>query len=138
MSVFVLDCSVTVAWLFHDEATPETDELLDRLKKGAALVPAIWSLEVGNVLTKAQRRNRVTAAQAASCLELVRRLPIEVDAETERRALNEVLSLARTERLTTYDAAYLELAMRRGLDLATRDKALVLAAGRVKVETLPG
>ena len=127
-----------MAWLFDDETTPETDELLDRLKKGAALVPAIWRLEVGNVLIRAERSNRVTAAQVASSLELIRRLPIEVDAETERRALKEVLLLARTERLTTYDAAYLELAMRRGLNLATRDKALVLAAGRVKVETLPG
>ena len=137
MSAFVLDCSIAVAWLFDDEASPETDALLDRLKNDGALVPGLWRLELGNVLAHAERRNRIAAAQIAAYLDLLNRLPIVTDTETESRALREILTLARTENLTTYDAAYLELAMRRRAELATRDKAPIQAAARVGVETLP-
>ena len=138
MNAFVLDCSITVAWLFDDEVTPETDGLLDRLKDSGALVPALWRLELGNVLAQAEKHKRITATQMAKHLDLLDRLPIATDTETESRAFREILALARTEGLTTYDAAYLELAMRRGLELATRDKQLVRAARRLQVETLPG
>ena len=137
MSAFVLDCSIAVAWLFEDEATPETDALLDRLKDDSALVPGLWHLELGNVLTQAERRKRISVARTAAHLERLGRLPIVTDTETERRALRETLTLARTYGLTTYDAAYLELAMRRGVELATRDKALIRAARGVEVRTLP-
>ena len=137
MSVFVLDCSVAVAWLFDDEASPETDALLDRLRDDGALVPGLWRLELGNVLVHAERRNRIAAPQIAAYFDLLDRLPIVTDAETESRALREILTLARTANLTTYDAAYLELAMRRNAELATRDKALIRAARGVGVETLP-
>ena len=137
MSAFVLDCSIAVAWLFDDEATPETDVLLDRLKDDHALVPRLWHLELGNVLAQAERRKRISAAQIAAHLERLERLPIVTDTETERRAFREILTLARSERLTTYDAAYLELAMRRGVELATRDKALIRTARGVEVRTLP-
>lgn len=137
MSVFVLDCSIAVAWLFDDETSPETDALLDRLKADGALVPGLWRLELGNALTQAERRNRIAAAQIAAYLDLLDRLPIVTDAETESRALREILTLARTENLTTYDAAYLELAMRRNVELATRDRALIRAARDIGVETLP-
>ncbi len=137
MSSFVLDCSVTVAWLFDDEATPETDALLDWLKFDDAFVPGLWSLELGNVLARAERQKRISAPQVAACLGLLGHLPIVTDTETESRAFREILALARAERLTTYDAAYLELAMRMGLQLATRDKALMQAARRVAVETVP-
>ena len=137
MSGFVLDCSIAVAWLFADEASPDTDALLDRLPDGGALVPRLWHLELGNVLAKAERHQRTSAAQIAAHLELVKRLPIATDTETESRAFGEILALARTQGLTTYDAAYLELAMRRGVELATRDKALIRAARRVDVPTVP-
>ena len=137
MSEFVLDCSLTVSWLFADEATPATERLLEQLGDGPALVPSLWHLEVGNVLLTSERGGRISVSQSASCLELLGRLPIEVDAETSGRALSDVLALARTERLTTYDAAYLELAMRRGMALATRDRALRRASRRVGVTTLP-
>ena len=109
VSVFVLDCSVAAAWLFEDEATPETDALLDQLADGAALVPLHWRLELGNMLVQAERRRRIAPAQAAASVEFVDSLPIEVDAETDRRSFREVLALARSASLTTYDAAYLEL-----------------------------
>ncbi len=137
MSAFVLDCSITVAWLFDDEATSETDALLDRLKSGGAHVPGLWRLEIGNVLALAQRRNRITTTQISACLDLLHRLPIVTDANTEGRAFREILTLARAESLTTYDASYLELAMRRATELATLDRTLVRAAHRVGVDTLP-
>ena len=137
MSAFVLDCSVAAAWLFEDEATPETDALLDQLADGVAWVPLHWRLELGNVLAQAERRSRITPVQVATSVDFVDSLPIEVDAETESRSLREVLALARSRSLTTYDAAYLELALRRGLALATQDQALVRAARALKVKTLP-
>lgn len=135
--MFVLDCSVAAAWLFEDEAAPETDALLDRLADGSAWVPLHWRLEVGNVLVQAARRDRIAPAQVAASVDFVDSLPIEIDAETDSRSLREVLALARSARLTTYDAAYLELALRRGLALATQDRALVRAARGLKVKTLP-
>ncbi len=139
MSTFVLDCSVALAWLFQDEAGPDTDQLLKELRDDDrnAIVPNLWRLELGNTLTQAERRGRITAAQLATALELVRGLPITTDAETDNRAFREILNLARTTSLTTYDASYLELAMRHGVPLATLDKALIRAARGVAVKTLP-
>ena len=137
MSEFVLDCSVAVAWLFEDEARPETDALLDRTMENGAFVPGLWRLEVGNVLSQAERRRRIDASKVASYVDVLAQLPIATDTETEERALRETLALARREHLTTYDAAYLEIAMRRGVPLATLDKALIRAARRVGVDTLP-
>jgi predicted nucleic acid-binding protein len=136
MSAFVLDCSIAAAWLFADEARPETDNLLEHLRDhgaddGAgdgALVPNLWHLEVANVLLQAEKRGRITAAQIAARLELLASLPIVTDGETGPRAFREILTLARAHTLTTHDAAYLELAIRRGVPLATQDKALVRAA----------
>ena len=135
--MFVLDCSITVAWLFDDESTPQTDELLDRLKDSGALVPALWRLELGNVLARAERLKRITAAHIADYLDLLDRSPIVTDTETESRTFREILTLARNEGLTTFDVAYLELAVRRRLPLATLDRELIRAAHRVQVGTLP-
>lgn len=137
MSGLVLDCSVAVAWCFEDEASPETDAVLERVRDEGALVPALWHLELGNVLVQAERRKRLTAADTTTRLELIADLPIVTDDETPTRALREVLTLARAEGLTTYDAAYLELAMRKGLPLASRDKALRKVAARCGVASVP-
>lgn len=139
MSSFALDCSVAVAWLLEDERVPCADALLDRLEGGGeAVVPGLWRLELGNVLAGAERRGRIGATGIAKCLGLLARLPIITDPDTDGRALREVLELARRECLTTYDASYLELAMRRGLPLATLDRGLGRAAPRAGVEVLPG
>jgi len=137
VSGLVLDCSVAVSWCFEDEASPETDALLERVRDEGALVPALWHLELGNVLIQAERRKRLSAADTTTRLELIADMPIVTDEETSARALREVLTLARAEALTTYDAAYLELAMRKGLPLATRDRALARAAKRAGVASLP-
>ena len=137
MSGFVLDCSVAANWLFDDEATPETDALLDQLKEEGAVVPGIWHLEISNVLVRAERRKRISTAKVAAYLQLLRRLAIVTDTETDERALRETLMLAREWTLSTYDAAYLELAMPRGKPLATLDRALIRAARYAAVEILP-
>ena len=138
MDGFVLDCSIAVAWCFEDEAGPDTDALLERVRDEGAVVPVLWHLELGNVLLQAERRGRMGAADLTARLELIGDLPIATDDETAARARREILALARAEALTTYDAAYLELAMRRGLALATKDRALRSAAGRAGVTLLPG
>ena len=139
MSSFVLGCSVAVAWLLEDGRVPEADALLDRLEGGGqAVVPGLWRLELGNVLAGAERRGRIGATGIARCLGLLGRLPIVTDRHSEERALREILELARREYLTAWDAAYLELAMRRGLPLATLDRSLARAARRAGVEVLPG
>lgn len=116
-----------MTWCFEDEATPETDALVERLRDEGAVVPVLWHLEFGNVLLQAERRGQVTGADLSARLGLIAALPITTDDETPGRALREVLALARAETLTTYDAAYLELAMRRGLPLATKDRPLLRA-----------
>ncbi len=136
MTAFVIDCSVAVTWCFEDEATAASDGLLDRLGEDSAAAPAIWPLELGNVLVMAERRGRIDAAQIAEFVALVRELPVAIDQETPQRALDEVLALARSERLTTYDAAYLELAMRLGVPLATLDKELSRAAEKLGTPVL--
>jgi predicted nucleic acid-binding protein len=137
LSGFVLDCSIAIAWCFEDEATPETDALLERLRDEGAEVPALWPLEVGNALLQAERRGRISTAKVAAFVDLLAGLPIATDGDTAARALREALALARAEGLTTCDASYLELAGRRALPLATKDRALQRAARRVGVPLLP-
>ena len=137
MSRYVLDASIALAWCFEDEATRETDLLLERARDHGILVPSLWHLQLANVLLQAERRGRITAADIAVRLRLLAALPTETDNETHRRATRETLALARAERLTSYDAAYLELAMRRGLPLASRDSDLRAAAKRLGVAILP-
>jgi len=133
---FVLDASVAVAWCFDDEGTPAAWALLDRLRSAPAHVPALWELEIGNILLAAERRRRITQARAVEFLGILGELDIRVDPDLRGRALRDVLPLARERRLTTYDATYLELAMRLGLPLATKDTALARAAAALRIKTL--
>jgi len=126
--LFVVDASVSLAWGLEDESNEYTDAVLDALENGKALVPCIWLLEVSNALLVAERRGRVTQAMVAGFLEYLRSLPIVVG------IFGEVLLLAREQGLSVYDAAYLDLALRRGLPLATQDQVLREAARRMGVE----
>jgi predicted nucleic acid-binding protein len=137
LTAYVLDASVTMAWCFADEATPGTWAVLDRLETERALAPANWPLEVVSVLGIALRTARIDEADAGRFVALVRRLPVEVEATTLERAAGEIRDLARAERLTAYDAAYLELALRRRLPLATKDAELRSAAARRGVPVIP-
>jgi predicted nucleic acid-binding protein len=137
VSEVVIDSSIALTWCFEDEASPETDKLFERVRDDGAVVPGLWYLELSNVLLQAERRGRISTGDVATRLDLIAELPISVDQETTIRAWHEILTLARAERLTAYDAAYLELASRRGLHLLTRDNDLAQAALRLGVVVLP-
>jgi len=137
VSALVVDCSIALSWCFEDEASAETDRLFERVRDEGAVVPALWHLELANVLLQAEKRGRIAAGDVATRLELISALPIATDHEATRRAWREILTLARAEGLTSYDAAYLELALRRGLPLLTRDAPLREAAKRSGVAVLP-
>lgn len=129
----VLDGSVALAWCFSDEASPYADAVAKRFPTLEAVVPGIWHLEVANALLMGERRKRSTRADTASWTAFLSALPIGVDGETPARAWDDVLDLARAQGLTAYDAAYLELAMRLGLPLASLDDRLKNAAVAVGV-----
>jgi predicted nucleic acid-binding protein len=133
----VVDCSVAVAWCIDDEASPETDALLERVRDEGVVVPALWHLEFANVLLQAERRGRLSVRDVAARLAVLDALPIVTDGEVLGRVRGAALALARAEGLTAYDAAYLELALRTGADLATRDAALARAARRVGAVVVP-
>ncbi|HYY27959.1 MAG TPA: type II toxin-antitoxin system VapC family toxin [Chthoniobacterales bacterium] len=135
---FVLDGSLTMGWCFEDEASPETDEIQDWLIAGAcAYVPTLWHLEIANVLLACERRNRITEADSVRFLAVLVLLNITTDHQTEQHAGKTTLGLARQHGLSVYDAAYLELAMRLGLPLASKDEALREAARAVGLRILP-
>jgi predicted nucleic acid-binding protein len=133
MNRFVLDTSVAVSWFFEDESGEYTTDVLESLTEQEAVVPSLWSLEVANVLLVAERRKRCSEAEATRFIELLESLPITTDNDTAHRALNHIYQLAREYSLTSYDAAYLELAMRLGLPLATMDRQLAEAATKAGV-----
>ena len=130
---FVLDNSIVIAWCFQDQTNVLTEAVLRKLEISAAYVPAIWPLEVGNVLAATERKGCLSKADVIRILSFIKNLPIIVEQESPERMLTEILSLAWEYRLSTYDASYLDLAMRLGLPLATQDKELRAAANKCKV-----
>ena len=133
---FVVDCSIAMAWLFNDEATPKTEDLLTRLTTETALVPSWWFIEITNVLAMAERKRRITAAQSDAFIADLGKLGIEQDDEAPLRAFTYLLTLCRRHRLTSYDAIYLDLAVRRNLPLATLDDDLRKAAKKLGIRLL--
>lgn len=133
---FVVDCSIAMAWLFHDEATPRTADLLNRLTNETALVPAWWFIEITNVLAMAERKGRITPAQSDAFIANLDKLGIERDDAAPDRAFTHLLALCRTHKLTSYDAIYLDLAVRRNLPLATLDDDLRKTAKKLGVSLL--
>jgi len=132
-AALVVDCSMAMAWLFHDEATPKTTALLNRLAVDTALVPAWWFIEITNVLAMAQRKGRVTPTQSDAFIADLSKLGIERDDDAPDRAFTHLLPLCRAYRLTSYDAIYFELAIRRSLPLATLDDDLRKTAKKLGV-----
>jgi predicted nucleic acid-binding protein len=125
---FVIDASLAMAWCFPEEATTATHELLDRMEREAAAVPAWWFLEITNVLALAERKGRLSPAQVAGFIGLIGVFELDVDDQAPERAFTEILSLCRAHSLTSYDAIYLDLALRRQLPLASLDDDLRTAA----------
>ena len=132
---FVLDCSVTLAWLFPDEATEATDHLRDSLVEGRAFAPALWPIEVANVLLVATRRGRVDSEEWEQLYADLEALPIEIDPVSTSRVWGKAVQLANAHRLSVDDTMYLELALRMRLPLATLDRALSEAARLEGLET---
>jgi predicted nucleic acid-binding protein len=124
---------VTVGWCFQDQTDAESEAALEALADGEAFVPAIWPLEVANVLLVAESRRRLSRAETGRLAELLGALPIVVEEVPLRSATTDVLYRAREHGLSAYDAAYLDLAIRKGLPLATRDAALRAACRKAGV-----
>ena len=134
---FVMDNSVTMRWFFGDGKPQEiayAGKVLDALKKTSAHVPATWGLEVANVIAKAEAKGLVTEARSGAFLEMLEGVDIEVDTATFAHALSGTLQLARRYKLSSYDASYLELALRLGMPLATLDEDLQKAAKKAGVK----
>lgn len=125
---FVLDASVALSWCFEDEGDDYAVGVLDALRTSEAVVASQWPLEMSNGLFVAERRGRIDGAGAARFMELVLSLPIVVDPVSRSRAFNVTHALARTHGLSAYDAAYLDVALRQGVSLATLDARLRSAA----------
>jgi predicted nucleic acid-binding protein len=132
----VLDSSATLAWHFEDERTDAITAVLRQVGEAGAVVPALWRLEVANGLQMAVRKGRIDAAYRDGSLRELRALAIAVDPETDARAWEDTLPLAHRFDLTVYDAAYLELARRVRLPLASLDVKLRSAASAVGIVLL--
>lgn len=130
----VIDGSTALGFLLADEQPESASKALDAVESGVpTLVPAHWCVEVANGLIMAERRKRASQAEVTEALNLVSALPVITDEQTAQRAFGDTAALARQYGLTIYDAAYLELAMRRGASLATSDEALAKAANAAGV-----
>jgi predicted nucleic acid-binding protein len=132
----VIDASLTMTWYFDDESTAATDALLDRVSTDGAMVPGLWHLEVANAFQMAVRRQRIDEVYRDASLSELALMPITTDADTNSYAWTTTLRLAERFSLTLYDAAYLELAQRRSLPLATLDKELRAAAPALNIALL--
>jgi predicted nucleic acid-binding protein len=133
---FVVDNSVVMTWCFQDEANSYADAILNKLAKATAVVPPIWPLEVTNVLLVAERKGRLHEADSLRFLSLLSQLPIDVDRSWPERLMKDILSMGRAHNLSSYDASYIELAMRQGLPIATLDRNLLEAASQIDLPIL--
>ena len=133
MDRIVIDNSVVMAWCFEDEQSEYADSVLSILETSSGLVPSIWPLEICNVLLAAERNKRLSHKDSIRFLSLVNDLPIQVIPEETDRVTNEIFTLAREQRLSSYDASYLDLAIRNKVPLATQDSRLREAARRCGV-----
>jgi predicted nucleic acid-binding protein len=134
---FVLDNSVTMRWFFGDGKPQElayAGKVLDAMKQENAFVPITWGLEVANVIARAEAKGLVTEARSGAFLEMLEGVEIDVDSATFAKALSDTLQLARRYKLSSYDASYLELALRLGMPLATLDEDLQKAAKKAGVK----
>ncbi|MDZ7698515.1 MAG: type II toxin-antitoxin system VapC family toxin [Deltaproteobacteria bacterium] len=135
---FVIDNSVVMSWCFKDEASEYADAVLDSLQESSALVPSIWPLEVVNVLLVAERKRRLSKADSVRFITLLSKLPIIVEYERTETMMNELLTLARVNNLSSYDTAYLDLSLRKGLPISTTDTRLIKAAKNADVTIFMG
>jgi predicted nucleic acid-binding protein len=120
----VIDASLTLSWYFEDERTPSIDAVLDQVAASGAVAPALWRLEVANGFLMAIRHKRIDKGFRDRALRHLTLLPITIDSDTDKHVWSSMIQLADQFGLTMYDAAYLELARRRSLPLASLDEKL--------------
>ena len=138
MSRFVLDASIALAWFIDHPVDAYAVEVRDRIQRGdRAVVPSLWETEFANGVLMAERRKLMTVLEGDECMVEMDQLRLtSIEADCEFRSIREALAVARTFRLTVYDACYLELARREGLPLATLDKSLSAAAAKAGIRAL--
>ena len=135
MPTFVLDASAILSSIIAEERTDAADRLLLRLTRETAIVPAVWGLEIANALLRAEQHKRIPKGERANILNDLRTLSIEYDDQTVERAWTDILAVAEEHAVSSYDAAYLELALRRKVPLITRDRRMAQVATAVGLET---
>ncbi len=131
---FVVDNSVVMSWCFKEEVNSYSNAVLDSFAEFSAFVPSIWPQEVVNVLLVAERRKCLSEKDSVYFIRLLQQLPIFVEYERPQGVMKDILGLARVHRLSSYDASYLDLAMKKNLSLATLDKMMRKAAKAVNVK----
>lgn len=135
---FVVDNSVVMSWCFKDETNQYADAILDCLSDAIAFVPSIWPLEVVNVLLVAERKKRLSETDSVRFITLLSQLPIIVEHERPERTMKDLLALARSNNLSSYDASYLDLSMRKGIPIATLDTRVITASKKTENPILMG
>jgi predicted nucleic acid-binding protein len=134
---FVVDASVGFSWVYRDQATPETDQLLVEVESGIPVtVPSLWFLEMANTLLIAERRHKINAMERKAAVNRLRALQFVVDGEAMQSAFDHITDLAQKHGLSIYDAVYLELALRQNMPLASRDAALRKACERCSLKVI--
>lgn len=132
---YVVDCSLALSWVLPDESSEVAEKFRDQLSKNDSLwVPSLWWYEISNGLLAALKRQRITEAECVRLLELLNALPLRTDDELTKESAWRFLAIGREYRLSAYDAAYLELAQRRGISLAALDERLIAAAEKSGVK----
>ena len=135
MTAFVLDASATLPLMFEDESSAYSDAVADSLQASQAVAPIIWPLEIANAILTAVRRGRIPGADVPLLYATMKRLQVDIDRDIDPEHLARVaLNVGMAHRLSAYDASYLELAIRRGLPLATQDRRLRDAAAAAGVQ----
>lgn len=135
---FVVDNSVVMTWCFKDKTNQYADAILDCLSEATAFVPSIWPLEVVNVLLVAERKKRLSEADSVRFITLLSQLPIIVEHQRPERLMKDLLALARSNNLSSYEASYLDLSMRKGIPIATVDTRLITASKKTDIPILMG
>lgn len=133
----VADASVALAWFFEEEQTAQALGILDKIEKEGLLVPSLWWSEIENGILMGERRGRKELAQSEAFLKLIQALPIEADETPRYRLSQDILRIGRQFQLTSYDAAYVELASRESAVLATFDESIRRTAQKLKIQVLP-
>ena len=137
MTDFVLDNSVSMRWLLKSPKVADqkyAETVLRSLAEVDAVVPNLWHLEASNVLLSAEKRTEINLGDSEGSIIQLENLPIHVDTLTAHQAFSRIINIARTYKLSSYDASYLELSMREGIPLATLDSDLTKAAKKAQVE----